>query len=99
LQPGSTVAVFGAGGVELNVIQGARLVGADSIIAIGVIPSKLAHAHVLGATHVTNAAEADTVASVCELTKDVGVDYSFEAVGRPETGMTLVSQQVIRSFL
>ena len=85
VQPGSTVAVIGAGGVGLNVMQGARLAGAVSIIAIDVNPSKLAHALAFGATHVINAAETDALASVRELTRGVGVDFSFEAVGRPET--------------
>jgi len=85
VQPGSTVAVIGAGGVGLNVMQGAQLAGAISIIAIDINPSKLARAHTFGATHVINAAETDAVATVRELTKGVGADFSFEAVGRPET--------------
>ncbi|HEX6554991.1 MAG TPA: Zn-dependent alcohol dehydrogenase [Ktedonobacteraceae bacterium] len=85
VQPGSTVAVIGAGGVGLNAMQGAQLAGALSIMAIDVNPSKLARASTFGATYVINAAEVDAVATVRELTKGVGVDYSFEAVGRPET--------------
>ncbi len=85
VQPGSTVAVVGAGGVGLNVMQGARLAGAVAILAIDVNPSKLARAFAFGATHVINAAETDAVASVRELTKGIGADFSFEAVGRPET--------------
>jgi S-(hydroxymethyl)glutathione dehydrogenase/alcohol dehydrogenase len=85
VQPGSTVAVIGAGGVGLNVMQGAQLAGALSIIAIDVIPSKLARARTFGATHTVNAAEVDAVATVRELTKGVGADFSFEAVGRPQT--------------
>jgi S-(hydroxymethyl)glutathione dehydrogenase/alcohol dehydrogenase len=85
VQPGSTVVVIGVGGVGLNVVQGARLAGAASIIAVDVNPTKLEHARSFGATHVVNAGEADAVALIYELTKGVGVDYSFEAVGRPET--------------
>ncbi|MFL5629472.1 MAG: zinc-binding dehydrogenase [Ktedonobacteraceae bacterium] len=85
VQPGSTVAVIGAGGVGLNAMQGAKLAGAISIIAIDVNPLKLALAATFGATHVINATEVNVVAAVRELTKGVGVDYSFEAVGRPET--------------
>jgi len=85
VQPGSTVAVIGAGGVGLNTMQGAKLAGANSIIAIDVNPLKLALAATFGATHVINAAEVNAVAAVRELTKGVGVDYGFEAVGRPET--------------
>jgi len=85
VQPGSTVAVIGAGGVGLNVMQGAQLAGALSIIAIDVNPSKLALARTFGATHTINAAEVEAVAAVRELTKGVGADFSFEAVGRPQT--------------
>ncbi len=85
VQPGSTVAVIGAGGVGLNAMQGAQLAGAMSIIAIDVNPTKLARAAAFGATHVINAAEVDAVAAVREQTQGIGVDYSFEAVGRPET--------------
>ncbi|MGZ6321816.1 MAG: zinc-binding dehydrogenase, partial [Ktedonobacterales bacterium] len=85
VQPGSTVAVIGAGGVGLNVMQGAQLAGAVSIIAIDVNPSKLARARTFGATQVVNAAEVDAVTNVRELTKGVGADFSFEAVGRPQT--------------
>jgi len=85
VQPGSTVAVIGAGGVGLNAMQGAQLAGAMSIIVIDVNPTKLARAVAFGATHVINAAEVDAVAAVREQTQGIGVDYSFEAVGRPET--------------
>ena len=85
VQPGSTVAVIGAGGVGLNVMQGAQLAGAVSIIAIDVNPSRLTRAGTFGATHTINAAETDAVAAVRKLTKGEGADFSFEAAGRPET--------------
>lgn len=85
VHPGSTVAVIGAGGVGLNVMQGAQLAGATSIIAIDVNQSKLKRARAFGATHIVNAAETDAVAAVRELTRGIGADFSFEAVGRPET--------------
>jgi len=85
VQPGSVAAVTGAGGVGLNAIQGARLAGAVSIIAIDVNPSKLARARAFGATHLINAAEVNAVATVRDLTKGMGADYTFEAVGRSET--------------
>ena len=85
VQPGSVVAVIGAGGVGLNAIQGSRLAGAASIIAIDVNPAKLARARTFGATHVINSAEVNALAAVRELTKGIGADYTFEAVGRPET--------------
>lgn len=85
VQPGSTVAVVGAGGVGLNVMQGAQLAGAVSIIAVDINPTKLALARMFGATHTINAAEADAVTAVRALTGGIGADFSFEAVGNPRT--------------
>lgn len=79
---GSSVAVIGAGGVGLNVIQGAALVGAAKIIAIDIKPNKLEMAKRFGATDVVNAAEQDPVAAVRALT-DGGADYAFEVIGLP----------------
>ena len=84
VRPGQTVAVIGAGGVGLNVIQGCRLSGASRIIAIDRMPAKLERARLFGATDVVDATGMDTVATVLELTGD-GVDHAFEVVGRPET--------------
>lgn len=84
VQPGSSVAVIGCGGVGLNAIQGAKLAGAMAIIAIDVVPSKLERALTFGATHCINSAQADAVTAVRDLTKGLGTDYSFEAVGRPQ---------------
>ncbi|HUA36433.1 MAG TPA: Zn-dependent alcohol dehydrogenase [Candidatus Binataceae bacterium] len=78
--PGSTVAVFGAGGVGLAVIQGARVAGARMIIAVDKFPNKLELAKKLGATHTVNAGEKDPVAEIRTLTGE-GADYSFEAIG------------------
>lgn len=83
--PGSTVAVIGAGGVGLNVIQGAHMVNASRIIAVDVVPGKLAMAREFGATDGVNARDTDAVKEVLELTGGRGVDYAFEAIGRPET--------------
>lgn len=80
VEPGSTVAVFGAGGVGLAAIQGARIAGARMIIAVDVVESKLATARELGATHVVDASSRDPVRAIREMT-DGGVDYSFEAIG------------------
>jgi len=79
VEPGSTVAVFGAGGVGLAVIQGARLAGARQIIAIDKFEHKLALAKRLGATDAVDASSADPVEKIREMTG--GVDYSFEAIG------------------
>ena len=80
IEAGSAVAVFGAGGVGLAAIQGARIGGARMIIAVDVVDSKLATAKKLGATHTVNASAGDPVKAIRELTNG-GVDYSFEAIG------------------
>ena len=82
---GSTVAVFGCGGIGLNAVQGARIVGARRIIAVDVAEPKLAYARRMGATHTINAAEVDVVAAIKDLTDGRGVDYAFEAIGITET--------------
>jgi S-(hydroxymethyl)mycothiol dehydrogenase len=85
VQPGTSVAVFGCGGVGTSVIQGSRIAGATTIIAVDVDSRKLAWAQELGATHLVNAREGDPVENVKALTGGHGVNYAFEAVGRPET--------------
>jgi len=83
--PGSSVLVIGAGAVGLNAVQGARLSGAETIIAVDVDDRKLELAHVFGATHGINALRDDAVASVRGLTGGRGADYVFEAGGREAT--------------
>ncbi len=78
--PGSTVAVFGAGGVGLSVIQGARIAGARKIIAVDKFESKLALAKRLGATDSVDASNTDPVDAIRSMTGD-GVEFSFEAIG------------------
>lgn len=85
VEPGTSVAVFGCGGVGDSVIQGARLARATTIIGVDVDPRKLRWAEELGATHVVNAAETDPVKAIKDLTGGHGVNYSFEAVGKPQT--------------
>lgn len=81
VRTGSTVVVFGCGGVGLSVIQGARLVGARRIIAVDMLDSKLEYARHFGATHTVNAKD-DPVAAVKDLTDGWGADYSFEVTGK-----------------
>jgi S-(hydroxymethyl)glutathione dehydrogenase/alcohol dehydrogenase len=81
IEPGSTVAVFGAGGVGLAAIQGARIAGARKIIAIDMFEGKLAMAKRLGATDTVDASNSDPVDEIRKLTGGAGVDYSFEAIG------------------
>jgi S-(hydroxymethyl)glutathione dehydrogenase/alcohol dehydrogenase len=83
--PGATVAVWGCGGVGLNTIQAAKMVGAAKIIAVDVMPQKLAWAEEFGATHAVNAAKGDPVAAVKALTDRDGVDFAFEIVGTQKT--------------
>ena len=78
---GDSVVVIGTGGVGLNVIQGAALVGAEKIIAIDIRDNKLEHARQFGATHTINSAKVDAAEAVRELTDGRGADYSFEAIG------------------
>jgi len=80
VEPGSTVAVFGAGGIGLAAIQGARIAGARRIIAVDVFENKLAMAKRLGATDTVDASSTDPVKAIKDLTGG-GVDYSFEAIG------------------
>jgi S-(hydroxymethyl)glutathione dehydrogenase/alcohol dehydrogenase len=78
--PGSTVAVFGCGGVGLAAIQGARIAGARKIIAVDMFEGKLAMAKRLGATDSVDASNSDPVDEIRKMTGG-GVDYSFEAIG------------------
>jgi S-(hydroxymethyl)glutathione dehydrogenase/alcohol dehydrogenase len=80
VEPGSRVAVFGAGGVGLNVIQGAVLASAETIIAVDLLDRKLEFARHFGATHLVNASVENPVDKIKELTGG-GVDYAFEAIG------------------
>ena len=80
LRPGDAVAVVGCGGVGLNVVQGARIAGAERIIAVDTQPSKVDLARSLGATH-----GATSVSGVMDLTAQRGADVVFEVVGRQET--------------
>jgi len=80
IEPGSTVAVFGCGGVGISAIQGARIAGARMIIAVDQFENKLAMAKKFGATHTIDASHADAVEAIVKMTEG-GVDYSFEAVG------------------
>jgi S-(hydroxymethyl)glutathione dehydrogenase/alcohol dehydrogenase len=80
VEPGTTVAVIGCGGVGLSCINGAAIAGAGRIIAIDAVASKLELARKFGATDVVNAKEVDAVEAVVNMTSG-GVHYSFEAIG------------------
>src|SRR5579884_3261744 len=87
VEPGTTLAVFGAGGVGLNVIQGAVLAGAARIIAVDLRPAALELARRFGATETVNASDPEISDPAKAIRRMIGggVDYSFEVVGLPET--------------
>ncbi len=89
---GASVAVFGCGGVGLNVIQGAAMVNAYPIIAVDIRDNKLDMAKRFGATHVVNAAKEDPVERIREITGGPGAHYAFEAIG-------LTSEPFVQSVL
>ncbi len=86
VEPGANVVVFGLGGIGLNVVQGARMAGADRIIGVDTNPRKRALAEKFGMTDFVNPKEVggDLVGHLVELTKG-GADYSFECIGNVET--------------
>jgi Zn-dependent alcohol dehydrogenase len=84
VRPGSSVLVIGAGGVGQCVVMAARLAGASTIVVADVSQTKLKAATALGATHAVDSSSEDLVKAVRART-DGGVDYAFEAVGRPDT--------------
>ena len=99
VQPGESVAVLGCGGVGLNVIQGARLSGAATIVAIDTNPAALARARQFGATHVVHIPPGDIdgtsmIAAVRELTHGRGADYAFEATSVP--ALAFMPLQLVR---
>lgn len=91
VQPGQSVAVFGVGGVGLSAVVGAKMAGANPIIAVDLDPSKLEFAKKFGATHVINAKEEDPVAAIHALTGGTGetifrgavsgADFTFDCIG------------------
>ena len=89
VEPGSNVVVFGLGGIGLNVIQGARLAGANMIVGVDMNNSKEEWGRKFGMTHFVNPSEVkgDLVAHLVELTKG-GADYSFECIGNVDVMRT-----------
>ncbi len=84
VRPGTSVAVFGLGGVGLNVVQGARIAGAVTIVGIDLLDHRLEAARRFGATHAINARAGDPVQAVLDVTNG-GADYAFEVIGRAAT--------------
>jgi S-(hydroxymethyl)glutathione dehydrogenase/alcohol dehydrogenase len=81
--PGSSVVVFGCGGVGVNVIQGARLAGAAEIVAVDLVEARREEARRFGATHTSS--PDDLPALSADLTGGIGFDYGFEVIGLPTT--------------
>jgi S-(hydroxymethyl)glutathione dehydrogenase/alcohol dehydrogenase len=81
VEPGANVAVFGLGGIGLNVVQGARMAGADKIIGVDINPKREALARKFGMTHFVDGK--DSVQKIVDLTGG-GADYSFECIGNVE---------------
>jgi S-(hydroxymethyl)glutathione dehydrogenase/alcohol dehydrogenase len=86
VRPGDNVVVFGLGGIGLNVVQGARLVGANMIVGVDLNPKRKALAEKFGMTHFVNPKDVkgDLVGHLVELTKG-GADHSFECIGNVKT--------------
>jgi S-(hydroxymethyl)glutathione dehydrogenase/alcohol dehydrogenase len=85
VEAGANVVVFGLGGIGLNVIQGARLVGADRIIGVDVNPAREAIGRRFGMTHFVNPKQVGNVVDAIAQLTDGGADYSFECIGNVET--------------
>jgi S-(hydroxymethyl)glutathione dehydrogenase / alcohol dehydrogenase len=95
VEPGSSVAVIGTGGVGLNSVQGAAIAGANPIIAIDLLDGKLEVAREFGATHVVNALQPDAIEAARRVTGH-GVDYAFVTVGdarAAEMGLKLIRRE------
>ena len=85
VEPGSNVAVFGLGGIGLNVIQGARLIGANRIIGVDLNDAKKPLAKKLGMTHFINPKDVDDIVAAVVDATNGGADYSFECIGNVNT--------------
>lgn len=85
IAPGDSVAVVGCGGVGLNVVQGARIAGAEVIVAVDVSAAKLATAEAFGATATVDASKVDPANAVRDLTGQRGADVAFEVLGQGRT--------------
>jgi len=85
VEAGANVVVFGLGGIGLNVVQGAKMVGADKIIGIDVNPAREAIARRFGITHFIDPRQVDSVVDAIVQLTDGGADYSFECIGNTTT--------------
>jgi aryl-alcohol dehydrogenase len=95
VRPGSSFAAFGGGAVGLSAVMAARIAGATTIIAADVVPSRLALAEELGATHTVNSKETDPVEAVRKITGG-GADFTLESSGRPAVLRQAIDALAIR---
>lgn len=93
--PGSSFAAFGGGAVGLSAVMAARVAGATTIVAVDVVPSRLALANELGATHIVNSHETDPVEAVRQITGG-GANFTLEASGRPAVLRQAIDALAIR---
>src|SRR5450830_130020 len=84
VEAGANVVVFGLGGIGLNVIQGAKMVGADKIIGVDINPARQEMARQFGMTHFINPKEVENVVDAIVQLTDGGADYSFECIGNTQ---------------
>jgi S-(hydroxymethyl)glutathione dehydrogenase/alcohol dehydrogenase len=85
VEAGANVVVFGLGGIGLNVIQGAKMVGADKIIGVDINPAREEMAREFGMTHFINPKDVENVVDAIVQVTDGGADYSFECIGNTTT--------------
>jgi S-(hydroxymethyl)glutathione dehydrogenase / alcohol dehydrogenase len=85
VEAGANVVVFGLGGIGLNVVQGARMVGADKIIGVDLNPAREAMARKFGMTHFLNPGDHPNIVDAIVQLTDGGADYSFECIGNTAT--------------
>jgi S-(hydroxymethyl)glutathione dehydrogenase/alcohol dehydrogenase len=91
IRPGSTIAIFGVGGIGLSSVLTANIMNATTIIAVDIFDHKLDQAKALGATHTINAKTTDVQQAIKELTDGKGVDYAIEAAGSIQTMEAAIS--------
>ena len=82
-EPGSSIAIFGAGAVGLSAVMAAKIAGCSKIIVVDLVDARLELAKEMGATHVLNGKACDVPATIMEITNGLGVNYGLEAVGVP----------------
>lgn len=95
-KPGSTIAIFGAGGVGLSALLAARLSGCSAMILIDVLKSRLAKSLALGASHAVDGSGANAVELIREITQGRGVDFAIDAVGKPEVFRAMLDSLTVR---